>query len=118
MPLCTRFLAFETDSLMNYIVQVFIPLEEDGQPGAQKHDLAVVEREMVEKFGGVTAFIHHPAIGIWKDPPGKTVKDKVVIFEVMTATVDRSWWNDYKRMLQSRLRQEEILIRALPTVKL
>ncbi len=35
-----------------------------------------------------------------------------MIFEVMAGEIDRGWWGAYRRELERRFAQEEILIRA------
>jgi hypothetical protein len=42
----------------------------------------------------------------------------VVIVEVMADELDRAWWAGYRRVLESRFRQDEILIRATPRERL
>ena len=39
-------------------------------------------------------------------------RDEVVIFEVMTEHLNRQWWSGYKKKLEKRFRQEELVIRA------
>jgi hypothetical protein len=39
-------------------------------------------------------------------------RDDVVIFEVMTDQLDRPWWVQYRRDLEQRFRQIELVIRA------
>jgi hypothetical protein len=35
-----------------------------------------------------------------------------VIFEVMAEHLDRAWWEEYRRGLEERFRQDRIVIRA------
>ena len=49
---------------------------------------------------------------------GAVAVDAMIVLEVMTDELDRSWWADYRRELERRFRQKEILIRALSTVRL
>jgi hypothetical protein len=35
-------------------------------------------KELTDHFGGITAYIHSPAIGLWKEEDDKTVKDEIV----------------------------------------
>jgi hypothetical protein len=39
-------------------------------------------------------------------------RDDVVILEVMAEALDRAWWDAYRRTLEARFRQEQILVRA------
>jgi hypothetical protein len=43
---------------------------------------------------------------------GSTKRDDVVVFEVMIKELDRIWWKNYRRDLERKFRQDEIVIRA------
>ena len=94
-----------------HLVQLFLPLyDENGSIFAEQH-FASVRHHLTENFGGVTTYSRAPAKGFWKDE-GKLHKDDIVVFEVMAEHLDRQWWDGYRRALEARFRQEEILIRA------
>jgi hypothetical protein len=44
--------------------------------------------------------------------PGQTERDDIVIYEVMVDSIDSEWWAAYRRELESRFVQEELVIRA------
>ena len=73
---------------------------------------AAVRDELVEHFGGVTAFTRSPAEGLWKAGDGDAERDDIVIFEVMADWLDRGWWRNYRTELERRFRQDEIVVRA------
>jgi hypothetical protein len=68
--------------------------------------------ELTKKFGGVTAFLSSPAEGRWKDG-GEISRDEIVLFEVMTEELDRRWWQNFRAELESRFRQEKMIVRAI-----
>jgi hypothetical protein len=70
--------------------------------------------ELAERHGGVTAYLRSPAVGLWEDDDGHCVRDDVILFEVMVDALERDWWRDYRRTLEARFSQEEILLRASP----
>ncbi len=37
--------------------------------------------ELIERFGGVTAFVRAPAVGLWKENAEDINRDEVVMFE-------------------------------------
>jgi len=94
-----------------HLIEIFLPLKDnDGAPfGAEKY--AAIRRHLTERFGGMTAFTRSPAQGTTTDG-GKTVHDDIVVFEVMTETLDPSWWRDYRRELEREFRQDAIVARA------
>ena len=101
-----------------HLVEILLPLRDnDGKPFPREM-LDAVRHDLTERFGGVTAHLRAPAAGAWKDDDGDVARDDVVIVEVMDDDVDRAWWADYRRALESRFRQDEIVIRATPIERL
>lgn len=101
-----------------HLVQLLLPLRDnDGNP-FPRASLDAVRHELTDRFGGVTAHLRAPAAGAWKDDEGDVTGDDVVIVEVMADELDRPWWADYRRALESRFRQDEIVIRATPIERL
>jgi hypothetical protein len=39
-------------------------------------------------------------------------RDDVVVLEVMTETLDRAWWRDYRREPERLFRQDQMVVRA------
>lgn len=92
-------------------VEIFVPLfRGDGQP-VENNYLADLERQLTERFGGVTAFTRAPARGRWSDG-GRVETDEVVIYEVMVETLDRPWWAELRQRLERELDQQKVLIRS------
>jgi hypothetical protein len=90
---------------MSYLVELLVPVGND--------DYSMLERirdELTNVFGGVTMHVNAPAEGLWKSE-GDVDRDKIVVVEVMTDDLDRAWWTSYRDELESRLDQDEIVIR-------
>jgi hypothetical protein len=95
------------------LIQIFLPLRDNqGEPFPFLQYEQVKER-LLEKFGGVTAFLNSPGEGVWRESPKNFVKDDVVTFEVMSENLDRKWWSAYKAELIAGFRQEELVIRKI-----
>ncbi len=95
------------------LIQFLLPLRDnDGQPFSRA-DFERVRTELTERFGGVTAFLQSPAAGAWKEDGEHTVRDEVVLYELMTDALDRAWWKNYREDLQRRFRQKALVVRAL-----
>ncbi|MDX6271784.1 MAG: hypothetical protein QOD28_3007 [Acidobacteriota bacterium] len=94
-----------------YLIQLLLPLyDNEGESFAQEvYDR--VRDELIKKFGGVTAFRSSPAEGIWKEG-GEISRDAIIIFEVMTGELAREWWTTYRAELETRFRQEKMIVRA------
>ena len=96
-----------------HLVQMLLPIRDnDGNPFGEQL-LERVRHELTEKFGGVTAYLRAPAHGAWHD--GERVSsDDVIMVEVMCDELDRAWWTRYREALEKELRQQELMVRALP----
>lgn len=98
------------------LIQLLLP-STSSERGAALHDaIAETRAELVERFGGVTAFVHSPARGAWTSPEGDVEHDDVVMVEVMAREFDRGWWGEYARALERRFAQQSIMIRATEVV--
>lgn len=95
-----------------HVVEVFLPLRDGEGAPFPRASLDRVRHELTERFGGVTAHLRAPAAGAWKDDEGDVERDDVVIVEVVVDPLDRGWWAGYRRELEARFRQDEVLIRA------
>ena len=95
-----------------WLIQILLPLyDNDGQRFGETA-FGETRAELLEKFGGLTAYQRAPAKGLWKTDGGEVARDDVVILEVMVESLDRAWWQTYRGTLQRRFRQDVIVIRA------
>ena len=98
---------------MTHLVQILLPLY--GADGARLPQALFdeVRTELVERFGGLTAYSRAPARGLWDDGAG-VEHDDIVVYEVMADDLDRAWWAGYRGALTQRFRQQELVVRAHP----
>jgi hypothetical protein len=101
-----------------YLVQILLPLHDNQKQQFPVEYFHGVRRTLMGRFGGVTAFLRSPAVGLWKDDDDDVNHDEVVMFEVIADRLDKSWWAKYRIELQERFRQEELLIWAARITKL
>lgn len=95
-----------------YLVQVLLPLYDNAaEPLPASLQLAVRD-ELAERFGGLTAYTRAPAEGLWKEGNVQTHRDDIVVYEVMSPSVDDAWWSSYRRQLESRFRQQQVVVRV------
>lgn len=103
--------------MTEHIVQILLPLRRprgEAQPGER---FKATREELVERCGGVTIYSQAPAEGLWDDGE-EVVIDPVVVFEAMDPAFSRNWWAVYKRRLAERFEQDEIMLRAIPAVRI
>ena len=95
-----------------YLIQLFIPLQNNSGEAFELSKFAPVKKELADRFGGLTAFTRAPAEGIWEPDPQTLHQEKIIIFEVLTETLDRPWWQQYRRKLEIEFSQDSIQILA------
>jgi len=100
-----------------HIVEILLPLYDNGGRRFDRTLYAQVRERMVERFGGLTAFTRSPAEGLWEED-GACSRDEIVIFEVMSDGIDRNWWERYRQELEALFCQDEIVVRAHEVEKL
>ena len=94
-----------------HLIQILLPrADNDGAPFPDAL-FAAVQRELTDKFGGVTAFSRAPAEGVWRQG-GARQHDDIVIVEVMARELDRDWWRRFRLSLEKTFRQERLVIRS------
>ena len=99
---------------MTYLIQLLLPLYDNDGHAFHPREYVQLRSDLADRFGGVTAYTRAPARGVWKDDAtGETQRDDIVIFEVMTDTLDREWWAAFRRQLEKQFRQDSIIVRAL-----
>jgi hypothetical protein len=96
-----------------HLVQLLLPLYAEQGDRLSPELFAAVRQELVDRFGGLTAYSRAPAKGLWADD-GEVERDDIVVYEVMVDTLDRGWWSAYRSELTTRLQQKELVIRAQP----
>jgi hypothetical protein len=89
-----------------HLVQLLLPLVDDRKTYDE------VMHQLTERFGGATSYSRAPASGLWKNPSDKTERDDIIVVEVMVSKLDKRWWAKYRRELEKRLRQKELVVRA------
>ena len=95
-----------------HLIQILLPLyDNEGQPFTQEEFLKVRD-QLSERFGGITTYMRSPARGLWKETKETTVQDDIVIYEVMTADLDRVWWKKYRHQLTVSFRQALLIVRV------
>jgi hypothetical protein len=102
-----------------FLVQLLLPLYDNAGRRLAHEQFAAVRDELTERYGGFTAYLRSPAHGTWKqDRNGAVDRDEVVMCEVMVGDLDREWWAHYRRALEARFGQQEIVLRASPMERL
>jgi hypothetical protein len=100
-----------------YLIEILLPIRDNEGKHFARATYKRMREELAELFGGVTAFMRSPAKGETKKG-SETVRDDIVVFEVMAETIDRKWWRRYRETLEGLFDQDEIVVRAVEIEKL
>lgn len=96
-----------------HLLQIFLPVFDNAGQRFEQALFEDVRNQLFTRFGGLTAFVQSPALGLWKDSEsGETTQDAMILIEVMSEALDVAWWRSYRRTLEALFRQDEIVIRA------
>ena len=95
-----------------HVIEILLPLKRNDGSDQPKALFGAVRSELIDAFGGLTAFTRAPAEGLWESGDGAVERDSIVILEVMAETIDRQWWRDYRALLERRFEQDAVVIRA------
>ena len=71
----------------SYLIEIFLPLADNLGRGFPPAKFAEMAEELKRQFNGVTVYDRKPARGKTQDS-----SDDIIIFEVMTADLERAWW--------------------------
>ena len=100
-----------------HLVQILLPVYgNDGELLREAYE--GIRDDLVQRFGGLTAFTQAPAEGLWTPEGRQTHHDDIVLIEVMVDELDTAWWTAYRERLQEELKQHSLVIRALPMARL
>lgn len=97
-----------------HLIQILIPVFDNQGNRFDRRRFESVRRRLMERFGGLTAFVQSPALGLWKDDErGTTERDDMILVEVMVENIEHDWWSAYRSELEKTFRQDEIVVRAI-----
>ncbi|WP_041675594.1 hypothetical protein [Ramlibacter tataouinensis] len=95
-----------------HLVQILLPVYDNRGRAFGRELFDPVRQELVDKFGGLTAYSRAPATGLWSQDQGQVSRDDIVVYEVMVDGLDAPWWAGYRQALCRRFAQQELVVRA------
>jgi hypothetical protein len=95
-----------------YLIQILLPVLDNDQSPFPHELFRAVSTELADRFGGLTAYTRAPAEGIWRDEQARTSRDEIVVFEVMTESIEEPWWKAYRSKLELDFHQQQVIVRA------
>lgn len=67
-----------------FLIQILLPVRAHGDDESL---FGETREELVNKFGGVTAYTRAPAQGVWVSPTGEKERDSVLMVRALHADV-------------------------------
>jgi hypothetical protein len=101
-----------------FVIELLLPLKRNDGSDQPARLFGEVRQELLDRFGGLTAFTRAPAEGLWESGGEGAGRDEIVVFEVMADALDRGWWADYRAGLERRFEQQELAVRATAAERL
>lgn len=94
-----------------FLTQILLPLYDNEGSELPKGNFEVVRKQLIERFGGLTAYTRIPADGFWQKDDERTVRDDLIVYEIMSDHSEVNWWKQYRTTLEKSFLQETIIIR-------
>jgi hypothetical protein len=94
------------------LIQMLLPTRSVQGEAYADELVSRTRKELIDRFGGVTAYTRAPATGVWTSPEGGVEVDSVVMIEVLSEEFARDWWRAFAETLKERFKQASIHIRA------
>ena len=94
-----------------HLIQLLLPLYANSGTAFEQKLYTEVRNELVERFGGITAYTRAPVLGVWQEND-HIVRDDLIIYEIMVETLEEKWWREYRLLLENRFHQASLVVRA------
>ncbi len=94
-----------------WLIQILLPIHDNERRPFSPELFKKTTEELMGAFSGLTAYTRSPAEGLWRGD-GPTTKDEIIVLEVMAPTAEHDWWKEYRHVLESRFRQQSVIVRA------
>ena len=95
-----------------HLVQLLLPLYNNSGIQFEQKLYTEVRNELVDRFGGITAYTRAAVHGLWQESE-QIVRDDLIIYEIMVEKLEEEWWRGYREILESRFQQQSLVVRAL-----
>ena len=94
-----------------FLTQILLPLYDNDGYDISKEKFSLVRKQLIDRFGGLTTYTQMPANGFWQEDGEHTVRDHLIVYEIMSEDSDMNWWKQYRITLEKSFSQESIIIR-------
>ncbi|WP_419418505.1 hypothetical protein ACNVED_08030 [Legionella sp. D16C41] len=96
------------------LIELFLPIYDNKNKKFPNELFKQTYDELIDKFGGLTAYTRAPMQGFWQKENDQIVQDELIIYEIMDKHFSSNWWRNYRACLEKRFQQEKLIIRTYP----
>ncbi|MBA2709935.1 MAG: hypothetical protein H0U57_05020 [Tatlockia sp.] len=96
------------------LIEIFLPVFDNENKEFSKELFKQTYDELINEFGGLTAYTRAPMQGFWQKEDNKIRVDELIIYEIMDDHFSTDWWCNYRVSLEKRFTQERLIIRTYP----
>jgi len=108
--------AAKTDQDTNIRLELFLPASNNEGSSFPDSNYSELEKELTERFGGVTIYSRGAVEGKWKNETTST-SEPMVVYEVLLAEFEETYWTTLKRRLEKKFSQKEIMVFHSPALR-
>ncbi|MFI5452940.1 inorganic diphosphatase [Pedobacter sp. UC225_61] len=91
-------------------IELFIPVYSKKGKSFPKKYYSSLHQKLTDKFGGLTMYSRVPVTGFWKENSSATLKEDIIVYEVLASEIDEKFWDKLKKWALKTFNQDEIMI--------
>jgi inorganic pyrophosphatase len=108
--------AAKTDQHTNIRLELFLPVSKNDGGNFPDSHYSDLEKELTERFGGVTIYSRGAVEGKWK-AKGASTSEPMVVYEVLLSELEKTYWTTLKKRLEKKFSQKEIMVFHSPVMR-
>ena len=96
-----------------YLIQIMLPLYDNRGRRLPRVLFDATSQALAKAHGGLTAYTRSPAVGVWRSRGAGLKRDDIIVFEVVTSSMNAKLWARRRKRWERAFRQDSILVRSL-----
>ncbi|MHA4896281.1 inorganic diphosphatase [Pedobacter sp. PWIIR3] len=95
------------------LIQLQVPVYDVEGKRFPKRHFTQLHQQLTDKFGGLTVYSRSIANGFGNQDEGPTVKEKILVYEVMAENVELDFWKKLKASLMKKFEQDDLMMSSV-----
>jgi hypothetical protein len=96
------------------LIELFLPVYNNENQKFPKELFKQTYDELINEFGGLTAYTRASVQGFWQNEDDKVIVDELIIYEIIDDHFSSNYWYNYRVRLEKRFQQERLIVRTYP----